>query len=235
MANRTLSQADVERLYRGSSRTREWLRDRALICLCVDAGARRREIPGLRVGDVDRMRWTVTLGAGPSARTVRLGLATARALQPFMTRCATEPLLVSRSGRPITPRVVQEQLRRIGELSGVREWVTTRQLRRVFVAVVTGWHDVGVALRLAGHLGSRVAPSSVLEAAAAQQHLQRSVLDHLLEQSRAKVSELPELAIQSLPRPYDGERAGPRQDQIATGPRQPGGRASGASAARRSS
>jgi site-specific recombinase XerC len=159
MTDWTLTPWQVRALCEASARTREAARDRAILCLCLDAGLRRREIPHLRVRDVDLQRGVVSIGAGLDRRRVRLGATALDALAPFVhERHASERLLVTRSGTPVTDRTVHEQLRRLGELAGMGEWVTNRHTRHTFVGAIAAAHPAPVVLRLAGHAGHRIRP-----------------------------------------------------------------------------
>ena len=169
MATWSLTANQVRALYEACPRTRESARDRAILCLCVDAGLRRREIPGLRVRSVDLERSVVSIGSGPSRRLVRLGAESFEAVAPFLRgRRGTDPLLVSRSGEPVTDRIVHEQLRRLGELAGMGEWVTNRHTRHTFVEAVAGHYSADIVLRIAGHAGHRVKAASAEFALRAQ-------------------------------------------------------------------
>lgn len=170
MAIRELSAHDMTIMLAATARTREHARDRAILVLCLDAGLRRGEIAGLRVGDFDPLTSVLTVAEGVRRRLVRLGSTSCAALAPFITdRVGASPLLIARSGRRSSERTVHEQLRRIGELAGLGEWVTNRHTRRGFIGLVAMLHSAPVAMRLIGHLGGRVRPASCEEALEAQQ------------------------------------------------------------------
>jgi site-specific recombinase XerC len=159
----------VRALYDASARTREHARDRAILSLCLDAGLRRDEVPVLRARDVDLRTDVLATGTGACRRRVRLGTAALEAVAPFVREGRpTEPLLVSRAGTPVTDRTVHEQLRRMGELAGLGEWVTCRHTRRAYVAAMAVRHSASIALRLRGHAGFRTRPETVEEAQKAQ-------------------------------------------------------------------
>lgn len=169
MAITELYPNQVRALYEASARTRESARDRAILCLCVDAGLRRREFPNLRCRDVDLVRGVVTVRGSTSPRRIRLGSTSLEVLAPFCRdRRLGDPLLTSRTGASVTERSVHEQLRRLGELAGMGEWVTNRHTRHTFVAGVAARHPAQVVLRLAGHAGDRVRPASAGVALSAQ-------------------------------------------------------------------
>jgi hypothetical protein len=96
-------------------------------------------------------------------------------------RRVTEPLLVSRAGAPVTDRSVHEQLRRIGELAGLGEWVSCRHTRRTYISAIARCHLAPVALRLGGHAGFRIRPVSIEDALQAELGLAwTSPLDEML-------------------------------------------------------
>jgi hypothetical protein len=100
---------------------------------------------------------------------LRIGSTTLQAILPFVVgRRPDDALLTSRLGTPVTERTVHEQLRRLGELAGMGEWVTNRHTRRTFVAAVAARYPAAVALRLSGHAGDRVRPVSAEAALSVQ-------------------------------------------------------------------
>lgn len=180
----------VALLFEASGRTREKERDRAILCLCLDAGLRRREIPSLKVRAVDIRRGTISIMSGQRRRIIRFGQATSVALAPFIAgRTPSATLLTDRRGRPVTDRVVHEQLRRIGELAGLGEWVTNRHTRRTFVRMIATCHAAPVALHIAGHAGHRIRQASPGAALAAQFAGQwMSPLDLILVNGRVRAA-----------------------------------------------
>ncbi len=189
MTSRELSSNGVAAMLTTTARTRERARDRAILALCLDAGLRRGEVANLRVRDVDPSTSVLTVADGVRRRQVRLGSTSSTALAPFVTgRDPDGPLLVARSGRQTSERTVHEQLRRIGDLAGLGEWVTNRHTRRAFIGVMAMQHGAPVALRLGGHMGGRVKPASCEEALRSQQRPDWvSPMDHMLRLIRTSV------------------------------------------------
>jgi hypothetical protein len=134
------------------------------------------------VSDIDPVTGVVRLGRGPRERLIRIGDTARAALVPFLDRAPAEPLLISRRGAPLTDRVVHEQLRRIGQLAGLGEWVSCRHTRRTYLRAVAQMYPADVLLRLLGHSGSaRMQPASSADALAMQlAHELPSALDSLL-------------------------------------------------------
>lgn len=182
MTTRELSSNDVAAMLTATARTRERARDQAILALCLDAGLRRGEVASLRVKDVDLSTSVLTVPDGVRRRQIRLGSTSSAALKPFATgRDLGSPLLVARSGRQTSERTVHEQLRRIGDLAGLGEWVTNRHTRRAFIGVMAMQHGAPVALRLGGHMGGRIRRASCEEALRSQQRPNWvSPLDHML-------------------------------------------------------
>jgi integrase len=181
MEPRLLDAHEVTLLFEAAHRTRDSSRDLALFCLAADAGLRRSELVAARSSDFDPTRRVLIVGSSARRRVIRLGYIATAAVTGVQGRSPGEALFVDRHGRPVTERVVHEQLRRIGELAGLGEWVTCRHLRRTYISSIATDLPTAIALRLAGHTGARVRPASVDEAVAAQSaHGWRSPLDTLL-------------------------------------------------------
>ena len=172
MEHWSLDASQVALVIAASGRTRRSARDRAIAALCVDAGLRRHEAIALRMADLDRARWTVSIGLGATRRVIRLGYHSRLALRDLGTdRPEDSPLLVSTGSVTLTARVIHEQLRRAGELAGLGEWVTCRHTRRTYLQTIAGVHPLPVVVRLMGHAGNgRHRPASIREALDAQFH-----------------------------------------------------------------
>jgi integrase len=168
MEPRVVDAHEVTLLYEAAHRTRDSVRDVALFCLAADAGLRRSELATARSSDFDPSHRLLSVGSGARRRVIRLGSVAAAALAAVRPRGLGEALIVDDHGRWLTERVVHEQLRRIGELAGLGEWVSCRHLRRTYISSIAADLPTAVVLRLAGHAGARLRAATVDEALAAQ-------------------------------------------------------------------
>ncbi|MHB8398919.1 MAG: tyrosine-type recombinase/integrase [Candidatus Limnocylindrales bacterium] len=181
---RPLSGAEVGALWEAADRAREVSRERALLALCLDTGGSRSEIARLTQGDLDLDLGVLTIGSGPKTRIVRLGVESPLALTALPWSSDPDaPLVRSRSGAALTARTIHEQLKRLGDLSGVGDWVSSRHTRRTWLAetVRAATLEVGVIITLAGHRPPRIQRATA-DAALAAQYLPGwvSPLDRLL-------------------------------------------------------
>ena len=88
-----LSEDDLRKLLKAcEGRTFEERRDTAIIRLLIDTGARRGELAGLTLGDVDLDRQTiVVLGKGRRPRTIPFGKKAARDLDRYLRLRGSRP------------------------------------------------------------------------------------------------------------------------------------------------
>jgi len=168
MSTEHLSPTQVSALIHAAARTREPARDLAILAVCIDAGPRRCELVDARRSDLDARRGLLALGGGPTRRVIRLGEGTLAALLVVAPAVSSGPLIVARDGRPVTERIVHEQLLTIGSFAGLGHWVTARHARRTFIAAVAATLPLPIAMRLADHGSKRFPPASIEEAMAAQ-------------------------------------------------------------------
>lgn len=184
MTVQALSPTQAAALLLAAGRTREPIRDRAVVAVCLDGGPHRRELVATRRRDFDAESGLLMLGAGRTRRTVRLGRTAFQAVLAAAQPDPEGPLLASRSGAPLTERMIHEQLLTIGSLAGVGHWVAARHLRRTFLAFGASAYSVPVLLRLAGHGDQRHLPASEQTALEAQlQPGWTSMLDQMLGQA----------------------------------------------------
>ena len=135
------SQADVRALVAGCERSREYdrtgkrtcdnarptaARDKAAIFLLLDTGMRASELCGITARDVDlRNRRVFVMGKGDKERSLPISPETARVLWRYMTdraeARASEPLFVTRDGRPMDRFVLLELLKDLGTKAGVSD------------------------------------------------------------------------------------------------------------------
>lgn len=184
MSITSLSPSQVAALLASADHTREAARDRALVSLCIDTGPHRAELAAASRRDFDTERKLLWLGSGETRRAIRLSDRTVDAVLAAWRAAPAEDLLATRSGRPLTPRTIHEQLLTIGALAGLGQWVTARHLRRTFIVSVAGRYPLPVAMRLAGHSSSRLPAASWDQAIDAQFGAgMLSVLDDLTRRS----------------------------------------------------
>jgi len=159
-------------------------RDSAILAVCIDAGPRRSELAAARRRDLDLDRRRLLLGEGDRTRIVRLGAHALAALRGALPDDPDETLIVSRSGAPLTPRVIHEQLLAIGSFAGLPFGLTARHTRRTYIAALCGHHELPVLLRLAGHGSLRHPAANLYEAVESQQLPSwESPLDRLLREA----------------------------------------------------
>ena len=168
---RPLNPPEVIALWESIEGAREVHRERAVLALCIDSGGLRSEIAHLTRGDLDLDNGALTIGAGSRRRTVRLGEMAMAALREMRGHGDHGDALVrSRNGHALTVRTVHEQLKRLGELSGVGDWISCRHTRRTWLAetIRADQMPFEVIVTLAGHQSARGRRASPEEALAAQ-------------------------------------------------------------------
>jgi len=134
-------------------------RDRALFELVYSSGLRLAEAVGLSLGDVDlRDRSVKVLGKGARTRVVPVGAAAVTALEQwFVVRDTValpgeSALFVGLRGRRISPRVVQERLRRRALARGLDVGVHPHALRHSFAShLLQSSGDLRAVQELLGH------------------------------------------------------------------------------------
>jgi integrase/recombinase XerC len=102
-------------------------RDNAIMRLFIDTGARRAEMAGLHVDDIDvREQVAQVLGKGRRPRTVPFGVRAAQALSRYLRERARHPHAASpelwlgeKGKRPLTADGIRQMLERRGAAIGV--------------------------------------------------------------------------------------------------------------------
>jgi integrase/recombinase XerD len=141
------SKADVELLLDACETTRPYVRpgkrecvhtrpsadrDRAIILLLLDTGARaseicaepRKGVPGLLIGDLDKRNSHITvMGKGDKGRILPFSAPTAKAIWRYLTTrpdvLPCDPLFLSRHSEPFTTSGLLCLIRRLGDRAGV--------------------------------------------------------------------------------------------------------------------
>ncbi|MGE5377918.1 MAG: tyrosine-type recombinase/integrase [Bacteroidota bacterium] len=114
-------------------------RDKVLILLMVDTGARRAEVEALNWGDVDIPSGLVKIveGKGGKARSVVVGMETRRALLAYRRELenteASKPLFQTSTGHRLEAMGIRSVLERVGDKAGVK--MSPHALRRTFATM----------------------------------------------------------------------------------------------------
>lgn len=133
------------------------LRDRCIIMTLLDTGLRAAELCALRLDDLDVKSGVMLVrhGKGDKARIVYAGKATRRVLWRYLAgerkdARPSDPLFVTRDGRPLTPSHLSHLVMHLGRRAGVRVW--PHLLRHVFATEFLRAGGSTLALRrLLGH------------------------------------------------------------------------------------
>jgi site-specific recombinase XerD len=138
-------------------RSSDAVRDRALVLLMLDTGIRLGELVALSVGDVDLVEGRCrVMGKGSKERVVPLGGRARRAIRTSLlargSLSADDPLFVGRQGARLTPRALQQMVRRLARSAGVTQRCSPHVLRHSFArAFLANGGDVFSLQRILGH------------------------------------------------------------------------------------
>jgi len=168
--------------------TRDNRRDAAILRVFIDTGARRAEVAGLDVADVDLNSGTIRLlGKGGSERTVAIGAKTVSAIDRYLRKRVTHPaarlpaLWLGHKGR-YTIAGVAAMVKNRGQQAGIGD-IHPHQLRHSFAHswLASGGSERGL-MQLAGWTSSKMLGrygASLAQERARAEHRQRSPGDRL--------------------------------------------------------
>lgn len=125
---RPYSEDEQEAIVRAAQRSRDPVRDEAIVMLLLDTGVRAAEVCGLLVRDVDlRQGCAVVKGKGNKRRTVYFDAEAKRALWRYLALREDpepeQPLFIGsrgqRAGEALQPRGLWKLVNRLGKVAGV--------------------------------------------------------------------------------------------------------------------
>jgi len=156
---RTLSSDEAVRLVSIETDNTEGRRDRAILELLYSSGLRLAELVGLNVTDVDLDEGIVRVtGKGAKTRMLPVGQQARTALRDWLTERASwasaseSAMFVTPRGRRLTPRTVQQHLRRWGRRQGIGQPVHPHMLRHSFAShLLESSGDLRAVQELLGH------------------------------------------------------------------------------------
>lgn len=139
--------------------SKPWIgaRDRALFMLLYGTGLRISEALGLRFGDWNQGGFITVTGKGRKQRQVPILPTVAEAMSAYLENCpyplgSQSPLFVGVSGRPLSPGVVQRQLRFYRQALGLPEKTTPHTFRHsCATSLMNESHDLRGIQELLGH------------------------------------------------------------------------------------
>lgn len=138
----------------------DWLsvRDRAMLELFYSSGLRLAELVSLDLGDIDFADALVTVtGKGRKTRSVPIGRHAIQALQSWLQlrddqASSDRALFLSRRGQRISPRTVQQRLRKYSLQQGLEQAVHPHMLRHSFAShLLESSGDLRAVQELLGH------------------------------------------------------------------------------------
>jgi site-specific recombinase XerD len=169
------TRVEVGAMLEAAARSRAPQRDRLLLELLLETGARSAEVAGLNVGDVSFDQRTVrVLGKGNRERTIPVGVASQsdggplfRALRGYLVvrerffqrapERVGDQLLLTATGYPLTAEGVTDVVKRLGDAAGVADAIPHR-FRHLYATVyLTMFPGDEIGLRrIMGHLSDEV-------------------------------------------------------------------------------
>ncbi len=139
------------------ARSADVARDRAVVLLFLDTGVRLSELVGMSVADIDLVEGRCrVMGKGSKERVVPVGGRARRAIRASLLARGSvspdDPLFVGRRGDRLTPRAVQQLVRRLARAAGLAQRCSPHVLRHSFArAFLANGGDVFSLQRILGH------------------------------------------------------------------------------------
>ena len=175
------------RIYSTGPRRFRAIRDRAILCILIDTPARKGELGGMTVNDVDLDAGRIlVMGKGGRERWMHLGSVTGEALWDYTRARAevvrwTEALWVDTTGKPMGPHWLRHMLGRLGKRAGIPR-LHPHMFRHTFAIAWLRAGESERVLMLEGGWKSRI-PSTYFrtlgEEEAARAHQRMSPTDRL--------------------------------------------------------
>lgn len=158
---KSLEPDQVNQLLNHQSETALMARDLAIAELLYSAGLRLSELVGANINDLDRNEKIITvIGKGQKTRVVPVGSPALTALSEWMKYRPIgnevlgydSPLFVTRRGKRISPRAVQDRLRQLAVKHGMTQRVHPHVLRHAFAShLLESSGDLRAVQELLGH------------------------------------------------------------------------------------
>lgn len=148
---------EVSTLLLEASRTRNGLRDYALLLFLLDTGCRLGDVTRLKLADVDLTRFTATFfdGKGRKDRDVPFSGDTAKALRRYLSKGRRkvdgDTLFLTEEGTAMRDQGVYHIIKRVGAAAGVRDCHPHRFRHTAAYAYVRGGGNVLSLKLILGH------------------------------------------------------------------------------------
>jgi site-specific recombinase XerD len=131
-------------------------RERALALVFLDTGLRLSEVASLRIGDVRPDGTLRVMGKGAKERVVPLGGTARRGLVRYLASrggvTPADPLFISRRRGPLSPRGMQQAIRKLGARAGVATRSSPHTFRHTFArGYLVNGGDVFSLQQILGH------------------------------------------------------------------------------------
>lgn len=185
----TFTAEQLQALFAACEQSMFPVRDKAVLSVLIDTGARASEVVGLMLDSVwleADDSYILVRGKGKKQREIALGRQARLALRRYITRhrkpkSSTEQhVFLSRSGKPLQPRGLSQLLSALGRTAGVQGTHPHRFRHHFACQYLLAGGDVYKLSRLMGHTSVKVT-ERYLSAVKAKQVRSNgySVLDHL--------------------------------------------------------
>ncbi len=135
------------------------LRDHAMMELMYSSGLRLSELVSLDIGDIDLSQGQLhVLGKGNKVRYLPVGRAACKSLERWLAVRAgkaaenEQAVFVSHRGRRLSPRAVQQRMKRLGSERGLDKHVHPHMLRHSFAShLLESSNDLRAVQEMLGH------------------------------------------------------------------------------------